>query len=569
MIRITIKPSTILKRGKGAFISLYPESAEEHEEMLERIETVGNVFDEKPLDYEFQVSVKFLEDVLLALDKWDIELCGDVPKKIVEAVEKKNSVIEQMATASTEFQFKTKPFDHQLESFEYAKEHDSFLLGDEQGLGKTKQAIDIAVSRKSGFKHCLIISCISGLRWNWHDEVLTHSHEKAHILGARINTKGNVVIDGLQARIDDLLKPHDEYFLITNIESLRDKNFAACLEQLTSSGEIGMAIVDEVHKCKNSTSSQGEALHKVKSYYKMALTGTPLMNNPIDIYNIMKWLGYDSHSLTAFKQHYCLLDGFKNIVGYKNLSELRERVQAFMLRRLKDEVLDLPPKIRKVEYIEMNTAQTKIYKEAVTKLKKDIDKVRLSKNPLAEFIRLRQATGYPEILTTKKVKSSKFERAFEIIDEIVENGGKVLVFSNWTKVIEPFYEQVPHLATSITGELDDDQKQENKKFFMENPSCKVLCGTIGAMGTGFTLTAAQTIIFLDEPWTGAEKDQAEDRAHRIGTKGTVTVYTLLCKNTIDEQVHRIVLNKGEMAKMLIDGKVSKGKEGDFIDFLLN
>lgn len=569
MIQIHIKPSTIYKRGNGAFISLYPDSVTDHEEMLECLDSVGKLYDEKPLDYEFQIGVKYLDTLLSVLDKWDIELYGNVPKKILDAVTSRNAMFQSVTQTDNSFKFKTKPFEHQLESFEFAKTHDSFLLGDEQGLGKTKQAIDIAVSRKGGFDHCLIVACVAGLKWNWHEEVLTHSYENSHIIGSRVGRNGNIIIDGLAKRVEDLMAPHNEFFLITNIESFRDPTFTSAVKHLVDSGSIGMTIVDEIHKCKNSESSQGDAIRKIDSYYKLALTGTPLMNTPIDIYNIMYWLGYEKHTLTEFKNHYCLLSGFKEIIGYKNLGELRERVSNIMLRRLKEDVLDLPPKIRKREYVDMNAGQTKIYKEAVSKVKDEIDKVRLANNPLSEFLRLRQATGYPEILTTKKVKSSKFERAYEIIEEATSHGGKVLVFSNWTQVINPFYESIKKHAALITGDLNENEKAYSKKKFMDNPNVKVLCGTIGAMGTGLTLTAAQTVIFLDEPWSEADKDQAEDRAHRIGTLGAVTIYTLLAKNTIDERINLMVSSKGEMSRMIIDGKVAKGKESDFVDFLLN
>lgn len=154
MIQIHIKPSTIYKRGNGAFISLYPDSVTDHEEMLECLDSVGKLYDEKPLDYEFQIGVKYLDTLLSVLDKWDIELYGNVPKKILDAVTSRNAMFQSVTQTDNSFKFKTKPFEHQLESFEFAKTHDSFLLGDEQGLGKTKQAIDIAVSRKGGFDHC-------------------------------------------------------------------------------------------------------------------------------------------------------------------------------------------------------------------------------------------------------------------------------------------------------------------------------------------------------------------------------------------------------------------------------
>lgn len=565
-MKIEIGKSSLRKRGRSLFLHLDPVGEEETLELEEALLSLPEV---KEVGYNrFEIPERFFERVLLSFDKWDIEIYGDVPKKILAYINSRNAIIDSVPSGA--FEYKTAPFEHQVECFEYAKEKEAFLLGDEQGLGKTKQAIDIAVSRKGGFKHCLIVCCVSGLKWNWAKEIEVHSNEESHILGSRINRSGNIVIDGVAKRVDDLLVNHDEFFLITNIETLRDKNFAASLEQLTSHGEIGMVVVDEIHKCKNPTSQQGKALHKLKSFYKMALTGTPLMNSPVDVYNVLKWLGVENHNFTQFKERYCILDNFGMITGYTNLSELRELVESNMLRRKKEDVLDLPEKIRVTEYVDMSTAQASIYKEAKTQIIENIDKVRLSNNPLAEFIRLRQATGNPQILTTKDVKSSKFERAMEIIEEASLSGDSVVVFSNWSQVIVPFSEYVKKAtkkeAPTVTGETKD--KFEVIETFMNHLGPSVLCGTIGALGTGFTLTKASTVIFLDSPWTKADKDQAEDRVHRIGAKNNVTIYTLVAKNTIDERIEEIIAKKGELSDYVIDGERLLSPVGNLFDVLL-
>lgn len=564
MIILTINKSRIHKNGKSIFVNIPDIDDSEEEELLAtQLSSMPKII-ERGYNY-FEVPIRYFQDLLLALEYWDLEITGDLPKDISEYIESRNRIAE---TDSVDFNFKTKPFQHQLESFEYAKEHPSFLLGDEQGLGKTKQAIDIAVSRKHQFDHCLIVCCVSGLKWNWAKEVETHSNEKAHIIGSRINRSGALTIDGISKRVDDLLSHHDEFFLITNIETLRDKTFEASVRELTNSGSIGMVIVDEVHKCKNPISQQGKAIHKLNSFYKMALTGTPLLNSPIDTYNILKWLGAERHSFSAFKERYCMLDNFGQITGYRNLKELKNLVNDNMLRRTKDEVLDLPAKVRTIEYVDMTSEQAKIYKEVKTKLIEDIDKVMLSPNPLAETIRLRQATGNPEILTTKKVKSAKYERALEIIEECIANGESVIVFSNWEKVISPLFKQIisKYPAYLVTGETED--KFGAIQDFTDAKEPSVICGTIGALGTGFTLTKATTVIFLDSPWTKGEKDQAEDRAHRIGAKSTVTIITLVCKNTMDEVIEQIIAGKGEIADYIVDGVPLKNKLANLLDIII-
>lgn len=492
-----------------------------------------------------------LDTFPILLDKLkdkDIRIYGEVPKKYKKFLE----LLDLYDTPDLPYQSKTKPFEHQMVSFKYAMQHNKFLLADEQGLGKTKQALDIAVAHKNKMQHCLIVCGVNGLKWNWLNEISVHTVESGHILGARVNKRKRMVIGTVQDRLEDLKRPHDEFFLITNVETLRDKSIQKEIQKLCESGVIGMTIIDEIHKAKNSQSTQGKAIHCCNSYYKIALTGTPIMNNAIDLYNILKWLNVDNHTLGAFKNYYCVLGGFGGyeIVGYKNLEELEDRLNRNMLRRRKDDVLDLPPKIHTDEVLEMNKDQEGIYNEVHTQVVQDIDKIMLMPNPLVELTRLRQTTSNPGILTTKPVSNCKEDRILEIL---AETSDKVIVFSNWSQVINPLFEKLKGLGYNpaiVTGEIKDTTSEMNK--FQNDPSCKVIVGTTPALGTGFTLTAASTVIFIDEPWTRASKDQAEDRAHRIGTKGTVNIITLLCKDTIDEKIHNLIKEKGELSDRLVD-----------------
>ena len=238
-----------------------------------------------------------------------------------------------------------------------------------------------------------------------------------------------------------------------------------------------------------------------------------------------------------------------------------------MLRRLKKDVLDLPDKIYTTEYVEMSPKQAKIYKEVSMEIKENIDKVTNAINPLAELIRLRQATGYTGILSSTIQESAKLDRLEELLDEIVSNGGKALIFSNWTAMTNPTFERFKRFNPAIiTGETKNRVEQQDK--FMNDDTCKIIIGTIGAMGTGLTLTAGSTVIFLDEPWNRATREQAEDRAHRIGTKENVNIIFLITKNTIDERIHDIVEQKGHLADMLVDGKVV-GDKKQLINYLLS
>nr|DAU00472.1 MAG TPA: Chromatin remodeling complex ATPase [Caudoviricetes sp.] len=508
----------------------------------------------------WECKIDYFPIILDKLKFEDIQICGEVPKKFEKYLKMLDIYDEQDA----DYLSRTKPFEHQIESFNYALTHNKFLLGDEQGLGKTKQALDIAVARKHKMRHCLIVCGVNNLKWNWYKEVEIHTNEKAHILGSRVNRKGKTVIGSSAERLADLKQIHDEYFLITNIETLRDKSIQSQIKKMCNEGIIGMTIIDEIHKCKNSQSKQGKAIHCCCSYYRLALTGTPLMNNPIDLYNVLKWLEVENHSLTYFKNLYCEMGGFGGyeITGYKNLDQLENLLNKNMLRRRKEEVLDLPPKIYTDELLDLDSSQDKLYRDVTNQIIEDIDRIMLLPNPLTELIRLRQVTSNPNILTSKNITNVKYDRIVDILESTTD---KVIIFSNWTKVINPLYIKLSSLGYNpalVTGETKDPIGEMNK--FQSDNTCKVILGTTPALGTGYTLTVANTVIFIDEPWSKAIKDQAEDRCHRIGTKGTVNIITLICKDTIDERIHQIIKDKGELSDRIVDGKAVQPSDIKFL-----
>ena len=154
-----------------------------------------------------------------------------------------------------DYNFKIKPFKHQIEGIEYGLRYDRFLLGDEQGLGKTMQVISIACIKKHyrKYQHCLIICGVNGLKWNWKAEVEKHSNEKAYILGTRYR-KDKEYIGSVNDRIEDLkhINKIKDYFIITNIETLRNEEIIEVLKLLCNTKVINMIAVDEIHKCKDS-----------------------------------------------------------------------------------------------------------------------------------------------------------------------------------------------------------------------------------------------------------------------------------------------------------------------------
>lgn len=556
MIRAEIKNSVKCNSDMSLFLSFNYDTT-----IISVIRSLPSRFwnaDNKTWEVPFNKLPYLLEN----LSDQEFEIVGDYVNLFSD---KKETV-----AVPEEFSYKTAPYEHQIQGIEFGLTHDRWLLGDEMGLGKTKQVIDLAVIKKlqKGYKHCLIICGVNGLKWNWRNEVSTHSNETGYILGTRGNKIGSN-----QDKYNDIvnLVANDSYFIITNVESLRDEVILGALQEAIKCGLIGMIAFDECHKCKNPSTQQGKAILKLQAETMVAMTGTPLMNTPQDLYIILKWLGYEKHAFYSFKNHYCVMGGYGGyeIVGYRNLDELQERLNEIMLRRRKAEILDLPEKTYINEIVEMTDKQEKIYREISDELKANIDQIEVSDNPLAQLIRLRQATGFTGILSSSIQESAKLDRMEELVEEAHSNGKKVVIFSNWTQMTHVIYNRLYKKYTMgvITGETPDTQRQALVDAF-QNGELDVMIGTAGAMGTGLTLTAGTVEIFVDEPWNMALKEQCVDRCHRIGQNSNLTIYTLMCKGTIDERIHDIVEEKGQMADALVDGTVSMNKK-ELVEFLLS
>ena len=452
-------------------------------------------------------------------------------------------------------------FKHQEECIEYSKEKNKFILADQMGLGKTIQAICVAVKNKRPGKHCLIVCCVNGMQYSWKSEILGATYEGVKVLGDRLGKRTKKwSIKGNKEKLEDLNNLGDEYFIVTNIEVFRNKDMVDKIATLCKKGIIEMCIIDEPHLgVKNASTAQGKNIHKVVCKYKMLLTGTPLMNSPVDLYNLLKWINVEKHTKYQFENYYCRKGGYGGyqIIGYKHLDELQEQLNSCMLRRKKDDVLDLPPKIYKYEYVDMYSEQEKLYKEIKSGLIEDMEQIlEVNPNPLAMLTGLRQVTECPQLVNETVDKCAKLDRMVELVDEIVSNGEKVLVFSNWAKVLNEAIRRVDRSYNPqlITGDVKVEDRQRIMNDFQTTDNCKVIFGTIGAAGTGLTLTAATNVIFLSEPWTYASKVQAEDRIYRIGQNYSVNIITLITNNTIDEGVHETVMTKKDMSEALVDRK---------------
>ena len=452
-----------------------------------------------------------------------------------------------------EYNFKTKPDGHQIESFNTALHLDSLFITDAMGLGKTKQAIDICDYKKHvGLaKHVLIVCGVNGLKYNWMEEIKKHSWNNCQ------------VIDGTTTqRLEKLMGYWKYFYNIINIESIRnnakfdkkgnlikenDNPILNLLIKLCDNGKFEVIVVDEFHKANNHKSQQGLGLRCLKAKYKIALSGTPITKRIERAWSILNWMGLETAKYWNFVKRYCVLGGFSGwepTGEYKNLDELHERFDRFQIRRTKD-ILKLPPKVHKYVYVDMNTDEHNEYMDIKRGIIRDVESGDIKQiNPAVATVKLR--------LFTDKIKARAIK---EIIEELQDNDNPCVIFSMYKEGLYTLQKELAEYnPLLLTGDITSaSKKQEIINAFQKEKRSDVLMGTIQAMGTGYTLTRSQYVVFLNKMWICTDNEQAEDRCHRRGTTGSVTVISVIVKNSIDERVEEILANDKMYIDKVVDG----------------
>ena len=516
-------------------------------EALKNSVTVAN-YDKKSKVWE--VPVTDLASIINSVNVFD-----DIELKL-KPDEKKHAVKDVQLS-----EFKTTPFPYQAEGIKFGLSHDKWLLLDAPGLGKTLQMLYLALElkKREGIEHCLIICGVNNLKFNWKREIEKHTEESCYILGQRITKSGKFTIGSVNDRVADLNRIIDEFFVVTNIETLRDANVVKGINK--GANKFDLIIIDEVHRCKNPTAVQSKNFLKLTSAkYRVALTGTLLLNSPLDAYIPLKWIGKEHCSFSNFKYYYCNYTGFFNndFVGYRNVDTLKEQLNECSLRRTKD-LLDLPEKTIITQIVEMNPIQETFYANIQAGIVDQVDKVDMSTaNILSMVARLRQATECPSVLTTENIKSEKVSVAEDLVEQIVSGDEKVVVFSTFKETLNTLKEDLKQYKPLLcTGDVPDVIINENiEKFQNDNEHMVMLC-TTSKMGTGVTLNRATHAIFVSNPWTAADCQQCEDRIHRIGSKKPVFIHYLISNNTIDQRVDELVHDKGAISDYIIDDKIEE------------
>lgn len=453
-----------------------------------------------------------------------------------------------------------KPYKHQVEGINYGLQKKKWLLLDNPGCGKTNQIIGLAetLKRRGLVEHCLVIAGINSLKSNWAKEIKKFSNEKSIIIGEKLKRDGTVskIPMSIAERVEQLKKPISEFFVILNVESLRDDRIVSVIS--SGPNKFQMIAIDEVHKClaTGKSSTQGSNILKLKADFQVAASGTILLNNPGNCWGPLSWVDVDHSTWGNFQSQYMKFGGFgdKQVIGYKNLDTLKEELESCSIRRSKEQLVDLPPKTITVELLDMLPEHQKFYDAVKDGVKSEVDKVKLTTgNLLALTTRLRQATVDPGILTTNNIVSTKIERCCELVEELMDSKEKVVILSSFKPPVYKLAEALKQYNPVIcTGDQADADVSKAVDAFQNDDEHMILIGTLGKVSTGLTLNRASYMIMLDEHWTSAMNNQAHDRIYRLNNTAPAFITILACKDTIDERVHEVSQYKQDLSDFVID-----------------
>jgi SWI/SNF-related matrix-associated actin-dependent regulator 1 of chromatin subfamily A len=438
------------------------------------------------------------------------------------------------------------PYDYQKEGIAYALQKKRCIMGDEPGLGKTAQAIGTLTA--SGAFPALVI-CPASLKVNWQREFKKFGGVDAVILDD--NNRG-VWQNLLRMKRQDG-KPMCQV-IITNYESLkkffvrrlvRQERFT--MKSIEFDERIKLfrtVIIDESHKCKSNKTQQSKFVQGIAEgkEYVLELTGTPVVNNNEDLVQQLRIMDRlnDFGGYQKFVGRYC--QGLNKSSHVKELN-LRLRNMCFFRRQKKDVLTQLPDKTR--SYLVTEISNRKEYADA----EKDIIKY-LRDYQDADDDKLQRAIRGDIMVRMNILKQvsarGKIASAVDIIHNTIDGGEKLIVFCFLKEVVAALKHEFRD-AVTVTGDDNDKQKQHSVDRFQQDEACKLIILNYRSGGTGLTLTAASNVLFVEFPWTAAECDQAEDRAHRNGQKNAVNCTYILGQNTIDEYMYNLIQMKRTIA----------------------
>ena len=414
------------------------------------------------------------------------------------------------------------PMEHQKEAIEKLVRNKKFILADDMGLGKTTSTIISAL--ETGAKKVLIV-CPASLKINWQREIANYSDRTVYIAeGKKFSDEHDFVIVN--------------YDILKNFHDTKDKEKSEIMKI-----NFDLVIMDEAHMISNPQAQRTKIANDIasKSNRVWLLSGTPMTSRPMNYYNLLNLVDSPvAMNWMAYAKRYC--NGFQfsvgkrkvwNVTGASNLDELRERTSTHILRRLKEDVLDLPEKIITPVYLRL---KSKDYEELMGEYFNWYDQNPEESSSLTiQFSKLMKVR--------KVIAQEKINNTIELAENIIEQGKKVIIFTNFTDTLNQIYNHFGKSAVYLDGSCSKFHRQNAVDEFQTNDKIKVFVGNLKAAGVGITLTSAEAVIMNDLSFVPAEHSQAEDRSHRIGQKNSTSVYYPLFENTIEGAIYDILNRK--------------------------
>lgn len=448
-------------------------------------------------------------------------------------------------------------YQHQIQGIRELARRRSFLLADDMGLGKSIQALTVfAIDVYRKWANTCIVVAPATLKGNWADEIEKFTGFPFIVLDGNPTERNRQLLE-----FAAIVGPK---ILIVNYEQV------VAHKAILDSFKFDVAIFDEAHYLKNPTAKRTMACLDLYSRRSFLLTGTPMLNHVNELWSILHRIdpaGYPNYF--SFRSKYCVFGGYKDkqIVGVKNEKQLTERLQNVMLRRLKSEVLDLPPVQIIERRVNLTEEQKRLYDEVVNEMRLPrVDQMEPDdiENALTKFLRLKQICGttYPFM---DEDHSSKLDLAVADDLELIENGERLVVFTQFRPVQHAYIQRMAREHPDIPiFQLNGDVKKPDrvprvKEWSMTKDPGILVC-MLQVAGIGLNMTAARHGSFLDKLFVPGLNKQAIDRLHRIGQSETqpVQIREYICRNTIENRVNQILTTKsklfGEIVEVDIDWK---------------
>ena len=476
------------------------------------------------------------------------------------------------------YNYKLKPFDHQITALERGWDRPEFGYFMEMGTGKSKVLLDnIGMLYLLGEINFALVIAPKGVYRNWvAKEIPEHMSDDIPHRVIRWVSSPNKTQQAEMRSVGE--KFEGLTIFVMNVEAFSSVKGKTGGEWMARAfGRNGLIAVDESTTIKNPKAKRTKSLMRIAAAfkYKRLLTGSPITKSPMDIYSQCEFLrpgllGYDS--FYSFQYRYAVVQrktmgshAFQQIVGYKNLDELTERIDAFSYRVLKQDCLDLPEKIYTVRYVEMTKQQREMYNSIKQYALVMLDSGELSTAPavITQMLRLQQImSGH---LKTDDGETIYFDsKRMDALKELIEeHDGKAIIWSRFRYDIQQITKMLNETfgegcAASFYGDTPDDERQRVvEKFQDKNSKLKFFVGNPATAGYGLTLTEADLVVYYANDFNLETRAQSEDRAHRIGQKNNVTYVDLITDGTIDEKIVTSLQSKIDISAKVLGEEARK------------